>query len=536
MQIPTYDSFVHPYNWLLILALSSYIISIVLFETIQNKRYSLNFLFLGSIVFFSYIAITYPFLHTWDEQLHALVAKNLGNHFLTPTLLENPILPFNATGGSWWVDSHIWLHKQPFFLWQMALSMKIFGVNTFALRIPDIIMASIIPLFIYRIGKIIQSKSLGFYAGLLFISSSYLMTLISGKLNTDHNDMAFIFYVTASFWAWFEYSKSGNKAWLIAIGVFSGIAILVKWLVGLIVYAAWGIIILSQKNKRFQLSSYYDLLKSIAITIAIALPWQIYILLQYPIISRFEYAYSSSHLHNALEGHGGNWQYHFQQWNEHIAPYFQHLIPISLILFFFTKIHIRYKIAISAWVIIITLFFTYAATKMPAFTFIISPLFFIILLSFWDKLVSDWSNKSNELMQKYFIPIFRASIMAMAFYFMFNLELLENKPTWRKDKWKENYTEALTFKKIATMNLPENSRFYNFYFHGAVRFMFHTPYQGRSFIPTSEEIEILKSNQVAIYIFDNNQLPDYILKDRSIVKIKSPIWPDYQIEDLEFYK
>ena len=531
MNIENYSTFVHQYNWLLIVALSLYILSVLLFETIRKKRYSLLAIFLGSISLFSYIALSYPFLHVWDEQFHALVAKNMGTDFFTPILIQNPILDL----GNSWADTHIWLHKQPYFLWQMALSMKIFGINTFSLRIPDIIMASTMPILIYRIGTIIQSKSLGFYAGLLFLSSSFVMMLVSGQLNTDHNDLAFIFYVTASFWAWFEYKNSNKQAWLIAIGLFSGISILVKWLVGLIVYAGWGITIIIDKEKRFRFTSYSDLLKSLLITMAVALPWQIYILFRFPIISRIEYAYNSLHLYEAVEGHGGNWQYHFEQWNNYIASNFQFIIPISLVLFLFLKIKKTYKIAIASWLIIITAFYGFAATKMPVFTFIISALMFIILVAPWDALLIYWNKVSNKKL-RYLTPILRVGIIALAFYTMFNLSVLENHQNWRRNKWKAQYAEALTFKKISALNLSSTSHFYNFYFHGAVRFMFHTNYQGRSFLPSETDMQFLKSKGISIYVFDNGELPNYILKDKSITKIKSPIWPDSQVEDLVFYK
>jgi hypothetical protein len=66
--------------------------------------------------------------------------------------------------------------------------------------------------------------------------------------------------------------------------------------------------------------------------------------------------------------------------------------------------------------------------------------------------------------------------------------------------------------------------------------MFHTNYQARKFLPTAKDITILKKANAAIYIFDDGKLPKYILSDTSITKIKSPIWPDMQIEDLEFYR
>lgn len=95
------------------------------------------------------------FLHAWDERYHALVAKHFIQHPLIPTLYENPILQYNYKD---WLGNHIWLHKQPLPLWGMALSMWMFGVNVFALRLPSIILSTIGIWLTFSIGKYFFSK------------------------------------------------------------------------------------------------------------------------------------------------------------------------------------------------------------------------------------------------------------------------------------------------------------------------------------------------------------------------------------------
>jgi 4-amino-4-deoxy-L-arabinose transferase len=530
MQILDYETYIQNYIWLPIAAFILLFISLVLFEYQKKSIFSILGLVLGAFALYSFMALADPFLHDWDEQYHALVAKNLMQHFWTPSLLEDPILPHTEIGNDWWINTHIWLHKQPFFLWQMAMSMKIFGVNIFAMRLPSLLMASIIPVFIYRTGSIIKNKSLGFYAALLFVSSHFILKLVSGRLNTDHNDMAFIFYITASLWSWFEYQHSKKTYWLILIGLLSGIAVLVKWLMGLLVYAAWGLVIISNSEKRKKISSYIDIVKAFAVSMIVALPWQIYILFRFPEISRFEYAYNSKHLWKAVEGHGGDWLYHFHEMDYLYAPWFNYFIIASLIAFLFVEIEKKYKIAIVSWIVIVFGFYSYAATKMPTFTTIISSLLFLVIVAPWIHYSERFIKNINIL------KITRISLAVAAFYWLFSLDEIQNKPNWKRDYWKQNYSERLVFQRINQANLSDNSYFYNFYHFGAVRFMFHTNYQARKFLPTAKDITILKKANAAIYIFDDGKLPKYILSDTSITKIKSPIWPDMQIEDLEFYR
>src|SRR5436309_183463 len=51
-----------------------------------------------------------------DESFHAVVAKNLLKHPLTPTFIDRPFLPSRL--GDWQVE-HIWLHKPIWPLWQI---------------------------------------------------------------------------------------------------------------------------------------------------------------------------------------------------------------------------------------------------------------------------------------------------------------------------------------------------------------------------------------------------------------------------------
>ena len=99
------------------------------------------------------------YLHQWDERYHALVAKNLMSHPFKPTLYENPVLPYDFKD---WMGNHIWLHKQPVPLWSMAASMRLFGVNEIALRLPSMIMSTLGIWITYSIGKYLFNKRIGF--------------------------------------------------------------------------------------------------------------------------------------------------------------------------------------------------------------------------------------------------------------------------------------------------------------------------------------------------------------------------------------
>ena len=87
------------------------IISIIAFQ-LDKKKLALPLLFLSSIGLGYFIANLDPFLNIWDEQYHALVAKNMVESPLKPTLFQKPLLDFDYKV---WAGNHVWLHKQPLF-------------------------------------------------------------------------------------------------------------------------------------------------------------------------------------------------------------------------------------------------------------------------------------------------------------------------------------------------------------------------------------------------------------------------------------
>ena len=134
-------------------------------------------------------AFSFDFLWPWDERFHALVAKNLVNHPFKPTLYN--ATPYQDFEHSFWNVSHVWLHKQPFFSWLMALSIKFFGPTSWSPRLPSVLLLALASMAALRIGSITLSKRAGLSAFLLVGFSPYLLGLISGEIKLDHNDSIF---------------------------------------------------------------------------------------------------------------------------------------------------------------------------------------------------------------------------------------------------------------------------------------------------------------------------------------------------------
>lgn len=498
-------------------------IALSYFQLSGKTRISIAILSLASIALSMFVCLSDPFLHMWDEQVHAVVAKNMLNNPFKPMLMTDPVLPYDYKN---WTGNHVWLHKQPLFLWQIALSFKLFGISIFSLRLPSMIMLALMVFPVYRIGKIISSKQTGIYAAILFTGSTFLYQLVSGRIHTDHNDIAFVFYVTLSIWAWFEKENSDNKYWIILIGLFAGAAILNKWLVGLLVYSVWGLNILLIKENRIKIVSYLEIIISVLITTIIALPWQLYILGKFPIESKFEFDFNSLHFFEALEGHKGDAFYHLNKVESLYGTDFQYIIIVSLIIFLFSHVKGKYKFASLTWVIIVYAFYSFAATKMPAFTIIIAPIVYIIVAQALSNLYM-WLDKvkCKFRINSIFLKVFGIVMVFYLFFHFLNHDKLSLKNSdWNRKVYQRALTSTQEYKKFPSIFGNEDVMFYNSRNFDKLKIMFHTDYRARAGVPSIKYISILKENNIKIVVFDNNKLPDYILTDTCIAKIKSKIW------------
>ena len=506
-------------QFIFLLTGSLLIIFSIIFHLKNKNKPAVLFLFAGSVLIYLFAALLDPFLNLWDERFHALVAKNLMNHPLVPTLFDDPVVDMAYDR---WDRCHIWLHKQPLFLWQIMLSFKIFGVNELALRLPNVVLSSFLVVFSYRTGKLLINAKVGYYTAFLFSTSFFMVELISGRRELEHNTIAFLVYVSASLWAWTEYLFSRKWYWIVLIGIFSGFAILCKWLVGLLVYFGWGIYNLI--TYKLHLKKYKHLFLSLLITILIVLPWQILILKLYPAETKMAYNFFSRHFSEALDGHrGGNW-YFFDTMSVlygKIAPF---IIGFGFLLFYRKIKDNGVRIAFISLPIIVYLFFSLARTKMENYTFVVALPVYICLACIIDFIIKKMSQHIKiKLLQS--ILVFLLIILVGASNL--NIELLQEKHTL----WKETnqYPVMLSHNKAIFRQLkdelPENSVLFNVKGRHYIESMFYSGFPSYNFIPSYYQYSDLKEKEKIIAIFktENTKIPGYLNNDSTVIIINQKV-------------
>lgn len=504
-------------------------LSIVIFG--KKRSISLFFLFVASLVLGFAVATLDPHLFIWDEQYHALVAKNLSKNMLKPVLLANPILPFELSD---WTANHIWVHKQPLFLWQIALSIKCFGTTTLAVRLPSILMHAVLPILIYRIGKLSLNERIGFLAALLFAVGHYPLELMAGRYSTDHNDFTFLFYVTASFWAFLEYQKGKKWYWLLVAGVCSGGAVLTKWLLGLLIYPSWFVAYVLTSKNRFDWKSYLPMALMFALSCLVFIPWQLYIFSAFPAEATHEFSMISKHLSEVVEGHGHPRFYFFEEGLRNIyGKWF--LVRYALLAGLVLMI-IRFKdnflrVLFVTPIVLVYGVYTYAETKMPSFPVVIFAFGVLasatLLYSFYE-ILKCWL--SHVILRK----IIAVPVLLYFLFVFFELQRIEINHGFvdefiahdRRQELAEIPAIQDLDAQLAEPHLIFNAALTT---GGHIPIMFFTDHTAYPQVPSEAELKYCKDKtDLPIAIINRGAIPDYILKDSTIRLIEVKFQPELE--------
>src|SRR5713101_6661867 len=148
-------------------------------------------------------------LHTWDERYHALVAKHLILHPLTPTLFEDPVLPYDFKN---WTANHVWLEKGPVPLWAVSVSIRLFGTDELAVRVPSVLVSLLSVYLTYLIASLLFDRSTGILAAFFHSINGLLVELAAGRVSSDHVDTFFIFFIELGIYLSLVYMIA-NRRW-----------------------------------------------------------------------------------------------------------------------------------------------------------------------------------------------------------------------------------------------------------------------------------------------------------------------------------
>ncbi len=305
--------------------------------------------------------------------------------------------------------------------WFQALSVSIFGLNEFALRIPSVISSLIWLGAIYIFTNKYFNEKIALFTSIIFLST--LQTNIITKAATA--DALLNMFIVLSMLSFYNYFKTKKINFLYLCFTFIALGTLTKGPVAILIpLACTFFFFLIKKDLLFWTKSVFNV-KGILIFLIIALPWYILEYLEQGqlFIDGFFLKHNLSRFNSTFEGHSGTYFYF-------IPVLIFGLLPFSsLVIKTLTKIKTFFNndlnLFLFIWFIFVFIFFSFSNTKLPHYiVYGYTPLFILMGMIFNEYLEEE----NKQIFLILFLPLLFFLIL-----FLFLPNLLEIIPI--KDKF-----------------------------------------------------------------------------------------------------
>jgi len=338
-----------------------------LFLYFKTKNIYLKFSIFGIALSLLYFGLGTNTLITYDEAIYAKVAKNIYESGDYLTL-------------SWDSSVNPWFEKPPLYFIITAYFYSIFEVSEFSTRITSVLFSFIGLIFTYKLAKLLFKSS---YVAIfsvfgLILNISYLYYSRIGML-----DVTLTSFVVASIYYFLKFETSQKNLDLIFSGVFVGLAVMTKSLIGFLPLVIIGIYFLIYRFA-FKLKKYSFLNLFIIgiVSLVISAPWHIYMYQTHG--QNFIDTYFGYHLFGrystTAENKEGPWDFYLVVLRNTMRIWFIFLIPaFGLYLYKLFKRELpQNTIILTIASLIIFLLFTTSSSKLKWYIMPIYPFLYII--------------------------------------------------------------------------------------------------------------------------------------------------------------
>ena len=303
-----------------------------------------------------------------------------------------------------WIVMHLngqpWYIQPPLYFWIGALFAKVFGVTSFALRLPAAIATILMGAMTgYAVARQAGTR-VGIYASAIL--SSCLMQAIIGRLAIM--DALLDVAVSLSVFFWFRSLEAGRDRYFIYGWIAAGFGFLAKGLVAPVValmvivpYALW-----NARHEEQRLPSWRGWLGGLVAFVLVVAPWMLAI-----------YAFAGAHAFDRMIVHYTIGRYTGVIENQS-GPIWYYL-PVLVLGFFpwiaFFPVGLAYGVAALrttgtpanlarlwrlafTWIVVPLVFFSFAQTKLPNYVALELPAFALVVALFFDAVVVKGSSRS----------------------------------------------------------------------------------------------------------------------------------------------
>jgi 4-amino-4-deoxy-L-arabinose transferase-like glycosyltransferase len=251
-----------------------------------------TFALVAALLFAVPLMISVPLLDP-DEGLHAAIAQEmvLQRDYVTPAFLGEPFLD-----------------KPVLFFWIEAFSLRAFGMNEAAVRLPPLVFGALGMLSVALLGMALFGRTVGLVAGIVY-GTMLLPVAIS---NVAVHDIALVPFMCGAAWCVWRASDSPRAwAWGVPAGVWLGLSVLTKGLAGAVFVAIFAVAVAAVRKPAVSRLA-IALTTATGIALVLAAPW--YIAMERANPGYLHYYFIERHLRGyltATQRHGGRpWWYY----------------------------------------------------------------------------------------------------------------------------------------------------------------------------------------------------------------------------------
>lgn len=490
----------------------------VFFRWRQRYGVALVVLTLGALLLRLFAATLDPFLNQWDECFHALVAKRMLDDPCAPRLFADGVLPTSVS----WTHAGPWLHKPPFFLWQMSASLWVFGLETWAVRIPSVLwLTALVPLT-YRMGQLLGDNRFAWIAALLTACSYYLQELTAGAINTDHNDAVFIAVVACSWWALLEHWNDGRLRWALLAGLFAACAILTKLFVGAAVFLPWFVVVLWKRDR----GAWRVFLLSGSVAVFLCGLWFGSLAMRFPEELQYQWTFKMEHLSQAMGDHRGTWAFHLDVIQELLPPLAWWLVVPAYAVLVWRARRVEHRVFLLTLFAAVHAAFAWADTKMVSYTMVLFPLYVLAVAKALVMVVDAF------IVDHYRQPVCMGVSALLAGHAL-NLEATQHRhtlasPPKEHQQWRQQQIEAMpVMDKLASfVGNPTRSVVYNVPALHYIQFMFGKGIEATDQLPVVADVERLIDLGYTVYAVQDGKSLDHFPNGVKVIRDEVVRFPD----------
>lgn len=214
--------------------------------------------------------------------------------------------------------------KPALLYWFQLAAYRACGVNEFAARLPSALAAMLVVLLTYQLGRRLFDAGVGLLAGVMLASA----LLFCGSAHFANPDALLNAATVLTFLVFWRGYAGGGSAWLLGIGLSTGLGFLAKGPVALVLpAAAIGLFLLSTGELRRLWC--WQLPAGLAVWALVALPWFVLVGSETKgeFLAGFFIKHNQERFTAPMEGHGGFAFYHLVSLFLGFLPWSVFLVP-----------------------------------------------------------------------------------------------------------------------------------------------------------------------------------------------------------------